>query len=105
MTPTGNYNWCCGGGGGVQAIGRAADLRHKVFKIKMEQVEETGAETMVSACSNCRLTMDESKDSLEMGRRAGKPGRACRRSSGRRRGDDRKGLRLTPKPSEHRRQQ
>jgi Fe-S oxidoreductase len=61
MTPTGNLNWCCGGGGGVQAIGRAAALRHKVFKIKMDQVEETGARTMVSSCSNCRLTMDESK--------------------------------------------
>ncbi|MGJ4972496.1 (Fe-S)-binding protein [Bradyrhizobium sp. HKCCYLRH1073] len=61
MTPTGNLNWCCGGGGGVQAIARAADLRHKVFKIKMDQVEKTGAKTMVSACSNCRLTMDESK--------------------------------------------
>lgn len=61
MSPTGNYNWCCGGGGGVQAIERAAALRHKVFKIKMDQVEETGAKTLVSACSNCRLTMDESK--------------------------------------------
>ena len=61
MTPTGNLNWCCGGGGGVQAISRAAELRHKVFKIKMDQVEQTGAKTMVSACSNCRLTMDESK--------------------------------------------
>lgn len=61
MTPTGNANWCCGGGGGVQAIGRAADLRYKVFKIKMDQVERTGAKTMVSSCSNCRLTMDESK--------------------------------------------
>lgn len=61
MTPTGNYNWCCGGGGGVQAMGRAADLRHKVFKLKIDQVAETGAETMVSSCANCRLTMDESK--------------------------------------------
>ncbi len=61
MTPTGNLNWCCGGGGGVQAIARAADLRYKVFKIKMDQVEQTGAQTMVSSCSNCRLTMDESK--------------------------------------------
>ncbi len=61
MTPTGNYNWCCGGGGGVQAMGRAADLRHKVFQIKIKQVEETGADTLVSACSNCRLTMEESK--------------------------------------------
>jgi Fe-S oxidoreductase len=61
MTPNGNSGWCCGGGGGVQAIERAADLRHKVFKIKMDQVEQTGAATMVSSCSNCRLTMDESK--------------------------------------------
>ncbi len=61
MTPTGDYNWCCGGGGGVQAMGRAADLRHKVFQIKMKQVEDTGAETLISACANCRLTMDESK--------------------------------------------
>jgi Fe-S oxidoreductase len=62
MSPTGNYNWCCGGGGGVQAISRAADLRHKVFKIKMDQVEETGAGTMLSSCANCRLTMTESKE-------------------------------------------
>ena len=39
----------------------AADLRHKVFQIKMKQVEDTGADTMISACANCRLTMDESK--------------------------------------------
>mgnify|MGYP000020375823 CR=1 FL=1 len=52
----------CGGGGGVQAMSRAADLRHKVFKIKMAQVEDTGANTMLSSCANCRLTMDESKE-------------------------------------------
>ena len=61
MTPTAEMNWCCGGGGGVQAIGRAADLRHKVFKIKIDQVAATGTNTLVSACANCRLTMDESK--------------------------------------------
>lgn len=62
MYPTHNHNWCCGGGGGVQAMSSASELRHKVFKIKMEQVEDTGADTLVSACANCRLTMDESKD-------------------------------------------
>ena len=62
MTPTGNYNWCCGGGGGVQAMERATDLRHKVFQIKMRQVEDTGAGMLISACANCRLTMDGSKD-------------------------------------------
>jgi Fe-S oxidoreductase len=62
MTPTGNFNWCCGGGGGVQAMSRAADLRHKVFQIKMKQVEDTGADMMISACANCRLTMDDSRE-------------------------------------------
>ena len=62
MSPTGNRNWCCGGGGGVQAVARAADLRHKVFQIKMDQVEKTGAEMLISSCANCRLTMDESAD-------------------------------------------
>lgn len=62
MYPTHNHNWCCGGGGGVQAMKRATGLRHKVFKIKMDQVEDTGAGTLISACANCRLTMDESKE-------------------------------------------
>ena len=62
MYPTHNHNWCCGGGGGVQAMQRASKLRHQVFKIKMDQVEVTGADTMLSSCANCRLTMDESKE-------------------------------------------
>lgn len=65
MTPTGNSNWCCGGGGGVQAMSRAAELRHKVFKLKMDQVAATGTNTLVSACANCRLTMDESKTAMK----------------------------------------
>jgi Fe-S oxidoreductase len=28
----------------------------------MNQVESTGAGSMISACANCRLTMDESKE-------------------------------------------
>ena len=46
----------------MQAMSRAADLRHKVFKIKMDQVEQTGAGTVLSSCANCRLTMAESKE-------------------------------------------
>jgi Fe-S oxidoreductase len=61
MRPTGNANWCCGGGGGVAAIAAAAGLRRRVFGIKVRQVEATGAGTVVSSCSNCRLTLDEGK--------------------------------------------
>lgn len=64
MAPTGDMNWCCGGGGGVQAMGRAAELRHKVFELKVRQTEATGTKKLVSACANCRLTMEESKEAL-----------------------------------------
>lgn len=59
MPEGGDVNWCCGGGGGVVTIHRADDLRHRAFEIKMRQVEATGAEKLVSSCSNCRLTFDD----------------------------------------------
>lgn len=48
-------NWCCGGGAGVFLIDSAADLRQNAFKIKMGQVEKTGADSVVTACGSCRL--------------------------------------------------
>jgi Fe-S oxidoreductase len=48
-------NWCCGGGAGVFLINRAASLRQKAFEIKMEQVERTGAASVVLTCGSCRL--------------------------------------------------
>ena len=60
MNPTGDDNWCCGGGGGVVTIKRADELRYKVFELKMEQVEKTGADTVLSTCSNCRQSFADS---------------------------------------------
>ncbi|MFN2158365.1 MAG: (Fe-S)-binding protein [Anaerolineales bacterium] len=55
MTPNKEEAICCGGGGGVIAIKDADPLRYAAFKLKMEQLEEVGAQTVVMACSNCRL--------------------------------------------------
>jgi len=71
MSPTGNANWCCGGGGGVAAIERATPLRHKVFEIKMKQVEDVDADMMISACSNCRQTLDGGKEHYKWDREIG----------------------------------
>ncbi|HUL57536.1 MAG TPA: (Fe-S)-binding protein [Usitatibacter sp.] len=59
MFPTKGTAWCCGGGGGVVAIHRADALRYKVFQLKMDQIDATGAELPVTSCANCRQTFDD----------------------------------------------
>jgi Fe-S oxidoreductase len=55
MTPNKEQAICCGGGGGVIAIKDADPTRYAAFELKIEQLEKVGAETVVMACSNCRL--------------------------------------------------
>lgn len=54
-------NWCCGGGAGVFLINRAAPLRQKAFEIKIEQVNATGADSVVLSCGSCRLNFMNGK--------------------------------------------
>lgn len=55
-TPShGEINWCCGGGAGVFLINRASDLRQKAFSIKIDEVNATGANSIVVSCGSCRL--------------------------------------------------
>lgn len=56
------YNWCCGGGGGVLANDRAAPLRAETFRLKIAQVEKTGAEKVISACHQCELTFNRGQE-------------------------------------------
>jgi Fe-S oxidoreductase len=55
MTPNREAAICCGGGGGVIAIKSADPQRYAAFGLKLDQVRETQAGTVVMACSNCRL--------------------------------------------------
>jgi Fe-S oxidoreductase len=50
--------FCCGGGGGVVSNQRAAPLRHRVFELKRQQVEATGAEHLVTSCGQCLITLE-----------------------------------------------
>ncbi len=61
-TPTAELNWCCGGGAGAFLINRAAPLRHKAWEIKREQIEATGADTVVLSCASCRLNFMEAAE-------------------------------------------
>ncbi len=52
-------SWCCGAGGGVSANERAEPLKLKAFNRKRAQLEETGAQVLVTACANCRITLEQ----------------------------------------------
>jgi len=55
MTPSGTDNWCCGGGGGLAAMDNIREFRMTVSgKKKMEQIRDTGASFVATACANCK---------------------------------------------------
>jgi len=66
MPDTGTMNWCCGAGGGVSSNERADELRLKVFNRKKAQLDAIGAEGLVSACSNCRIHLEDGLEEYHM---------------------------------------
>jgi Fe-S oxidoreductase len=67
MPYAGIANICCGGGGGVSSNARAEELKIKAFECKKAQIEAVGdVAVLVTACANCRNTLEESIDAYEM---------------------------------------
>ena len=68
MSPDPKYNWCCGGGGGLVALGEETlDFRMKSAKVKVDQVKETGATILATACENCHTQLSDLNDHYKMG--------------------------------------
>ncbi|MBF0529961.1 MAG: (Fe-S)-binding protein [Deltaproteobacteria bacterium] len=62
------YNWCCGGGGGLVALGEdTLDFRMKSAKVKADQVKQTGATMLVTACENCHTQLSDLNEHYELG--------------------------------------
>jgi Fe-S oxidoreductase len=61
MENHGGFSFCCGGGGGVIDIERAAPLRYRTVESKLREVDETQASTFLTSCSDCRRTFDDAK--------------------------------------------
>ncbi|MCK4833476.1 MAG: (Fe-S)-binding protein [Gammaproteobacteria bacterium] len=66
MPDHGKMNWCCGAGGGVSSNERADDVRLKVFQRKKDQLDEIKPDAIVSACSNCRIHLEDGLEEYNM---------------------------------------
>ena len=68
MSPDPRYNWCCGGGGGLVALGdETLDFRMKSSRVKADQVRATGAQILTTACENCHTQLDNLNEHYNMG--------------------------------------
>jgi Fe-S oxidoreductase len=65
MDNHGDFAFCCGGGGGVIDIARAAPLRHRTLEVKLREIDATGAKTLMTSCSDCRHTFDDARRHFE----------------------------------------
>ncbi len=66
MPDTGKMNWCCGAGGGVSSNERADEIRLKVFQRKKDQLDAIRPDAIVSACSNCRIHLEDGLEEYHM---------------------------------------
>ena len=62
------YNWCCGGGGGLVALGEdTLDFRMKSSKVKADQILATKAEILATACENCHTQLSDINTHYKIG--------------------------------------
>ena len=68
LTDEPKYNWCCGGGGGLVALGEdTLDFRMKSSRVKADQIRATGAAVLATACENCHAQLSDLNDHYKLG--------------------------------------
>ncbi|MBF0227895.1 MAG: (Fe-S)-binding protein [Desulfobacterales bacterium] len=68
MSKEPQYNWCCGGGGGLVALGEETlDFRMKSSSVKADQIRKTGAKILVTACENCHTQLSNLNEHYNLG--------------------------------------
>ena len=74
ISPEPNYNWCCGGGGGLVALGEETlDFRMKSSKIKADQIVAYGKckpednAILATACENCHTQLGNINTHYKLG--------------------------------------
>ena len=56
-----SFSFCCGGGGGVVDIERAAPLRYRTMEVKLREIDATSSDSFLTGCSDCRHTFDDAQ--------------------------------------------
>ena len=59
------FSFCCTGGGGVYDIERARPLRYRALEPKLREIDATGAASLVTSCSDCRVTFADAQRHFE----------------------------------------
>jgi Fe-S oxidoreductase len=67
MSPNREHNFCCGGGGGANGVGRYRKERDIGMKVKRDQILATGAKFVVSPCHNCWDAIRDLEEVYEIG--------------------------------------
>jgi Fe-S oxidoreductase len=58
LAPTRAENWCCGGGGGLVAIGEK-DFRMRSARVKADQIKAVSPDIVCTACENCHTQLSD----------------------------------------------
>jgi len=67
LTPNREYNWCCGGGGGLIAAPEMKGLRMDAGRPKADQIRQTNAKWVTTTCENCLTQLGDLNEHYELG--------------------------------------
>ena len=66
LQPSRELNWCCGGGGGLIADTDMFETRMRGGLPKVEQIRDSGAQWVVTACENCKTQLEDLNEHYEL---------------------------------------
>ncbi len=66
LRPNRADNWCCGGGGGLVALGEK-EFRMRSARVKAEQMKASGAAVITTACENCHTQLTDLNEHYGLG--------------------------------------
>ncbi|OIQ49184.1 succinate dehydrogenase/fumarate reductase iron-sulfur subunit [Pseudodesulfovibrio hydrargyri] len=67
MAPNKEHNYCCGGGGGFNGIGKYREQRNVALRKKRDQILDTGCKLVIAPCHNCWDAIRDLEEEYEIG--------------------------------------